>query len=204
MRAHRAHDPVAASEGREAAERVRASLQRQRKRRDATAVDADGDRRRVDLGRRRDLLEHRALARVDGEDVAVDRPALGSTEREEAGVLAGAVVLDPLRADAALEVVLGGRRRGEHPANDRELLGRRAVGGADERDLPSSRSGRARTTGSACSGFADERRYVTSPGSPARKLHPAAADGDGVDDVPRLDDVSARHLDDEWLHGAAA
>jgi hypothetical protein len=42
------------------------------------------------------------------------------------------------------------------------------------------------------------------PGIAGSELDPAVADGDGVDDVPRLDDVSARHLDDEWLHGAAA
>ena len=183
---------------------MRTSLQRQRKRRDAAAVHAEVDRRRVDLGRRRDLLEHRSLARVVGEAIALDRPALGSTEREEAGVLAGAVVLDALRSDPALEVVLGGRHGGEHPADDRELLGRRAVGGAGERDLLVVEIRAASDDGQRLQGLRGGAQVDDEPGVARGELDPAVADGDGVDDVPRFDDVSARHLDDEWLHGAAA
>ena len=119
-------------------------------------------------------------------------------------MLAGAVVLDALRADPALEVVLGGRRRSEHPADDRELLGRRAVGGAGERDLLVVEV-RPRPDDGQCLQRLRRRAQVRDqPGVAGSELDPAVADGDGVDDVPRLDDVSARHLDDEWLHGAAA
>ena len=108
------------------------------------------------------------------------------------------------RADAALEVVLGRRRRGEDPPDDRELLGRRAVRGADERDLLVVEV-RPRPDDGQCLERLRRRAEVRDqPGVAGGELDPAVADGDGVDDVPRLDDVSARHLDDEWLHGAAA
>ena len=119
-------------------------------------------------------------------------------------MLAGAVVLDALRADPALEVVLGGRRRGEHPADDRELLGRRAVGGAGERDLLVVEVRPRPDDGQRLQRLRRRAEVRDQPGVAGSELDPAVADGDGVDDVPRLDDVSARHLDDEWLHGAAA
>ena len=111
-----------------------------------------------------------SIARWHGwseQPVALDRPTLGSTEREEARVLAGAVVLDALRADPALEVVLGRRRRGENRRTTASCSGVAPCEAQASATCSSSRSGRARTTGSAWSGFADERRYVTSPGSPA-------------------------------------
>ena len=68
----------------------------------------------------------------------------------------------------------------------------------------SSSSGRARTTGSAWIGFADERRKVTSAGIARRQLDAAVAHRDRVDDVARLDDRPARDLDDDRVHGARA
>ena len=59
----------------------------------------------------------------------------------------------------------------------------------------SARSGRARTSGSACSGLAEERRNVRSRGSPASATICAVAHGDGVHGVHRLDDAAAGHLD---------
>ena len=120
------------------------------------------------LGCRGDLPTHGLLARVVEQPVAVARPTLGAAEREKPRVLARAVVCDPRRLGTALEVVLGRGRVGEDAANDSELL--RASPGARRRasaTCSSSRSGRARTTGNAWTGFADERRNVTSCGSPA-------------------------------------
>ncbi len=54
-------------------------------------------------------------------------PVARAAQREEAGVLPGAVVLDRGRRPAAFELVLAGRRVGEESADDRELLRRREV-----------------------------------------------------------------------------
>ena len=59
---------------------------------------------------------------------------------------------------------------------------------AEERHLLVVEVGRARTTGSAWIGFADERRHV-EPRIARRELDASVAHGDGMDDVASLDDV---------------
>ena len=109
-----------------------------------------------------------------------------------------------VRADAALEVVLVGRRRGEDPANHGELLRRRSVRGADERHLPVVEVRSGTDDGQRLERLRRRAQVCEKPRVARRERDPAVADGDGVNDVPRLDDVSARHLDDKGLHGAAA
>jgi len=80
-------------------------LEREREGEDAAAVDRGRDLARIDFGSRCDLGVQLPLQRVAGEPVAPTRPAAFATEQEKAGVLAGAVVLQPRRLRTALEVV---------------------------------------------------------------------------------------------------
>ena len=105
----------------------------------------------------------------------------------------------PALLDAELEIVL--RRLGprEQRANSRDLLGRVAMRGARDRELvvrqvvagPHERQRLERLGGGAHE--ARQRRV-------ARRGHDlAAAHGDGVNPVHRLDDSVAAHLDDDRL-----
>src|SRR6185369_16400521 len=68
--------------------------------------------------------------------VVLERPALCSADTEEAGVLAGAVVLQPAPVDrAALEVVLRGSGAREQLADGRQLLGPCVVRGGGDGDV---------------------------------------------------------------------
>ena len=156
------------SSSRQAPERVRAAVERERERRHAAAVDRDRDRGGVDLGRGGDLGEHLLLQRMRREPVARRLEPARPADGEEAGVLARAVVLDRRRLRRR------SRARPRPPAPRRAARGRpraaRAAARCDAQAIASSRSprsGRARTSGSAWSGFADERRNVRSRGSPA-------------------------------------
>ena len=79
--AHRVRDPVAAVERLQPGEGVSRPFERKRKSDDAAAVDARPDLGRVELRRRRDLLEQQRLKRVVGVAVALDRPAVGAAGR---------------------------------------------------------------------------------------------------------------------------
>ena len=105
---------------------------------------------------------------VGAEPVAAAGPALRPAEREHAGVLARAVVLN------AESVRARTRARPPPPAPSRAGSARRraALGEArcDAEAIAISsvvRSSRARTSGSAWNGFADERRNATRFESPA-------------------------------------
>src|SRR6185312_408967 len=71
-------------------------------------------------GRLEDRVVHRALERVAGVEVALDRPALGHAEGEGERVLARAVVVDAVRRAGQCR---GGARvaRGQRPAGERLL-----------------------------------------------------------------------------------
>ena len=77
--------------------------------------------------------------------VVLERPAPCSADAKEAGVLAGAVVLQPAAVDrAALEVVLRGSGAREKLADSRQLLGPCVVrGGGDGNVLLLEEIGRA-------------------------------------------------------------
>ena len=114
VRGHRGDDPCAALDPREARERVRHPLERHPEREHAAAVD-----------RGRDLVARRARRAAATsssssccigcvrQPVALDRPAAGAADGEEAGVLAGAVVREEARPAALLraELEVGLRRR---------------------------------------------------------------------------------------------
>ena len=168
MLAHRGGDPGAAVDLLEAREHQRHPLEREREGDDAAAVDGRRHLVDLDVGGGRDHVAARMLDRVRVEPVAAARPAVGAAEREHAGVLAGAVVLERRRLGAALELSLVGRRLREQAAHGVELLGRGEVRGGGDRDLLRGQVvARASTSGIAWNGFAEERRYATSPASPA-------------------------------------
>ena len=112
--------------------------------------------------------EQLLLQRMRREPVAARLEPARPADGEEARVLARAVVLDRRRRPRP------SRARPRSPARLRGARGRRraAPGGArcEAHAIAisrSPRSGRARTSGSAWSGLADERRKVRSRGSPA-------------------------------------
>ncbi|HET9438180.1 MAG TPA: hypothetical protein VFO64_08255, partial [Gaiellaceae bacterium] len=79
----------------------------------------------------------------------------------------------------AFEILLGRLSLFEQAPNRLELIGAMEVRRTGDRDLALSRSGLARTTGSAWIGFAELRKSVSSAGSPAassmRPFHTATA-----------------------------
>ena len=167
--AHRRDNPRAALEPRQLGERVGAAVEGQREGRHAAAVDRDRHLAGVDARRR--AATSRAvssLQRMRREPVAARLEAARAADGEEARVLARAVVLDRRR--------VGVRSRGRPRSRARAASSARTAsscsGGArcEAQAIAisrSSRSGLARTSGSAWSGFADERRKVSSCGSPA-------------------------------------
>ena len=130
-------------------------------------------------------------------------PAPGAAEGEHAGVVAGAVVVDPLRRPALLrtelEVVLRRFRAPEERADGRDLLGRVVVGGASDRELvvwkvvarAHERERLERLRGGAHE--ARQRRVAR------RRHHLVAADGHRVNSVHRFDHPVPAHLDDDRL-----
>ena len=107
------------------------------------------------------------LDRVRGEPVAAARPAVRAAEREHPGMLARAVVLERRRLGAALELVLAAGALASRLRTAASCSGE-ARWDADAIAISSVvRSSRARTSGSAWNGFAEERRYATRSASPA-------------------------------------
>ena len=117
-------------------------------------------------------------------------------------MLARAHVGDARRA--AREILLGRRRHREQAPDNGELLRRGAVRGAEQGDLLVVEVRPGAYDGQCLQRLRRRAQVRDQPRLAGSELDPAVADGDGVNNVPRLDDVSARHLDDEWLHGAAA
>ena len=169
---------------------------------DAAAVDRGRDLVGRDVGGSRDLGVAGVLDRMRREPVAAAGPAVHPAEREHPGVLARAVVLKRRRLGAALELVLGRGRLLEQAANRRELLGRGEVRGGRDRDLLRrqvvadaderqrlERFRRRAQVGDAAvlAGLLDDR---------------AVADGDGMDEMRRLDDAAAPDDDPQCLHDA--
>ena len=90
---------------------MRHALERQRVRDDAAAVDRRRHRAPARPRPRAAISSSIVLlARVRREPVALGRPAALAAEEQHRRVLAGAVVLEPRRLRAALEVVLGRTR----------------------------------------------------------------------------------------------
>ena len=113
-------------------------------------------------------------------------------------------MLDRRRLGPALEVVLRRGRVGEDATDDGELLGRRPMRGAQERDLLVVELGPRPDDRERLERLRRRAEQRDELGVAGGELDPAVAHGDGVDDVPRLDDVAAHHLDEERLHGAGA
>ena len=146
------------------------------------------------------------LHRMVGQAVALGRPAVRAAEGEHAGVLAGAVVEDLSAAGGPPAGRARGRPRsaGAFASSARTAAIWSSVARCEAEAIArsrSSRSSRARASGSAWIGFDEERMKHVSPASPASAIDRTVLDGDGVHPVPRLDDPVAAHLDDDCLHG---
>src|SRR5919109_2388157 len=192
--AHRIGDASPAVQRPEARERMRHPFERQREGDDPAAVDRRRDLALVDLGCGGDLREHRLLTRVVGEAVAARVPLLRPAEREEPGVLPGAVVTDPLRRISfgpTLELVLLRRRLREERAHGAELLRVGDVRGAGDGDLavvdvrprPDDRQRLNRLRRRA--------EVVDEPAVAGLRDDSSVTDGHGMDDVPGFRDRPA-------------
>src|SRR2546430_6009053 len=110
MRTHACGNPVTAFELRQPGEGICHSLQGKCEREDTAAVDRGPDLVLVDLRRFGVNREHLALHSMAAEPVALAPPATSAAQRQHAGMLAGAVVLEWRRriaCGAALELGLG-------------------------------------------------------------------------------------------------
>ena len=167
VRAHRVGGPDATVERLEPRERVRHPLERQRVGHDAAAVDGGRHRHGLDLGSGCDLREHRLL---DMDAPASRYPSVGQSFTRQSSSIA-----------ACFPEQLCSSRVGSGPHSRSSSLAsafvrRRCTGSSwsgrwrcDAQAIAisaSSRSGRARTIGSAWIGFAELRKNVTSAGSP--------------------------------------
>ena len=174
----------------EARERRRHPLEREGERDDAAAVDRGRDAVRVQAARPR---PRRGIVCCTGCSAAGSprsRQPCARQSGEHAGVLAGAVVVEPRRrlpSAAALEVVLAVARAPWRAAPARRRAARGRRGARRRRSRGRARRGRrrARASGSAWNGFADERMNVTSAGSPADATICAVLHRDGVHAVRR-------------------
>ena len=108
------------------------------------------------------------------------------------------------KGDPALELVLPCRCVREEPSDDRELLGGGQVRCAHEGDLLVVEL-RARTDrGERLERLGRRAEEGDELGIARGELEPPVVDRDRVDDVPSLDHVPPRDLDDDRLHGAGA
>jgi hypothetical protein len=188
---HRRGDASGAVQLVEARERGRHPLQRHRERDHAAAVDRRGDHLRGQARRRRDLGEKQTLERMLGPAVPARLPAAGATESQHPGVLARAVVIEPLgRAtllEATLQLLLGGRRLREEGANGGDLIFVGEVRSGSDREVavvqvlarPGERQCLERLRRRAEE--TDQRRVACDSDDVG------AVDGDGMHMVPRLD-----------------
>ncbi len=145
------------------------------------------------------------LHRVRRQPVAAARPALRTAEREHPCVLARAVVLRRRVGFAgphSSSSSLGGRLR-QQAADGGELLRPGEVGCRGDRDLLVVRSSRARTSGSAWNGFADERRIGDEAGVAGLSTTAPVAHGDGVDAVAASTTAPRRTTIRDRLHARA-
>ena len=133
--AHRVRSPQAAVERLESGEGVRHPLERQRVGHNSAPVDGRRHRPRLDLGSVCKLGEHRLLAGMRGEAVALRRPVVDATEQQHRRVLPGAVVLEAGGLRAALEVVLGRVGLREEALHGLQLVGTMEMRRAGDRDL---------------------------------------------------------------------
>ena len=205
VRAHRRDHARAAVERGQPGERVRAPVERQRERRHAAPVDRD--RQSTTAATSAAAATSRSISCCSGcsqQAVPVRLAAARPADGEEAGVLAGAVVLDRGRRRRRT------RDRPRSPVQPRgDARTAASCSGAARCDAQaiaisrSSRSGRARTSGSAWIGFADERRNVTSVGRRRRATIAPVPHRDRVHGVERLDDLAAGHLDVDRLQAAS-
>ena len=154
----------------EAREHERHPLERQGEGDDAAAVDRGRDL--ADAVTSAAATSSEAAARCTGcvrESVAAAGPAARAAEREHPRVLAGAVVLElrsarpgPHSRSSSVASAFASSDRTGSSCSGRARWEAEAI--AISLGL---RSSRARTSGSAWNGFAEERRYATSCGSPA-------------------------------------
>ena len=171
---------------------------------DAAAVDRRRERVRLEIGGGRDLHPHELLARMRLEPVALERPATLATEEQHRRVLSRAVVLEPCRLRAALEVVLRRAGPGEQAPHRLELFGPMEVRGAGDRDLGIAQIGSRANDGQRL------ERLRRAPEERAELRVSAGVDdipvghGDSVHAMPRLDDLTAPDLDHDRLHGGGA
>ena len=142
---HRVGGARAAVERLEPREGVRHPLEGQRDVRTPQPSTAVGIDVGLDLRRGGDLGEHRLLARVRRQPVALGRPAVDAAEEQHRRVLPRAVVLEPGRLRAALEVVLG-------RAGLRRAGAARARAGRADADATRTRSRSRRRRGPAARG----------------------------------------------------
>ena len=193
------------SRRREPREGVRHPLEREPEREHAAAVDARRDVVLRYFGRLRVDGEHLALHPVTLEAVALAAPAPRPAEREHAGVLARAVVLEPGRRvplRPALELVLARRRTREQPADRRQLRlvgevrggGNRQVAVADVVARPRQRDRLQRL------GRGAHQRHQR--GIARRGDHGAVPHGDRVHAMPCFHDLAAADGDCQRLDGA--
>lgn len=188
-------DPRATVEMREARERVRAAIERESEGRDAAAVDRDLDRRRVDVGGRRDGREQLDLQRMGREPIPGRLVATLVAEEQEPRMFPGACVLDRRRGRTGLEVGFDSVRLREQSPHDLELLGSAEMRRARDRDLAVVEVG-ARTN--------EWEHLQRLRGRPEEHVLPRIArlgddrpvvHSDGVHGVRRLDDAPAHHFD---------
>ncbi len=200
MRAHRVGRTQAAVERLEPGEGVRHPLERQRVRHDAAAVDRGRHRLGLDLGRRRDLREHRLLERVRRQPVALRRPVVDATEEQHRRVLPGAVVLEARGLRAALEVVLGRVGLREEALHRLELIRPMEMRGAGDRDLGVVEVGPGAHDRERLDRLRRAAERRDELGIAARGDDRAVGHRDGVDAMPRLDEIAAPGFDHDRLH----
>ena len=193
--AHRREHALRAVELGEPAERGRHLLEGERKRHDPAAVDSGRDRIFREPGCRCDLCRNGPLNGMLREPVATRLPAVGPGKREEARVLARAVVVDrsgqPTLLLAALEIRFAVAARFEQASHGGDLRRLGAVGRAGDRDLgvvevgPGANERKRLDRLRAGAEEADERRIS------GRRDDLSTAHGNGVDAVARLDGRAA-------------
>ena len=119
-------------------------------------------------------------------------------------MLSRAVVLEPCRLRAALEVVLRRAGLGEQAPHRLELVGPMEVRRAGDRDLGIVQIGPRANDGQRLERLrrAAEERAELRVSAGIDDL--PVGDRDGVHAVPRLDDLTAPDLDHDRLHGGGA
>src|SRR5947208_1803998 len=203
--AHASDDPVASAESFQPCKDECHTLERQRERDHAAAVDGGWDLVLGHLCRLRVNGEHRALHRMARQPVTLTRPAVRTAEGEHPRVLARTIVVQGRRwiaLRAALELVdVGGRLR-QQRAHGGQL---RLVG--EMRSGCDCEVARVEVVPRACEpdrlqrrrrgAHERDERWIAGLGDDRTILH-----GDRVHAVNRLDGPAAAHGYPERLYGA--